>query len=353
MDSLIDFRHLWLRAWLRRAVVLRFVVVGTLLGLLAALFLPAWYRAQATLLPPSEEESGFGLAGLFRGIGVPGIRIPTQSTPAEVFLAILESRGVNGAIVREFDLQGRYRRRLMEDAIRELRRHARFKLTQSGTLEITVEDRDPIRAAAMANAYVAQLDHFNREVRMTKGRRTREFVEGRLAQTRKELKVSEQQLADYQVRHKTIALSAEASSAVETGARLFAQRAALQVRLGVIQGYSRGPSDEAEQVRQQLVQLDRQLAALPGTGLELARLIRDVRAQEGLYILLQAQYEEARINEVKDVATVELLDRAVPPERRARPRRSILVVGAFLLSLGVGLLWAGFRSPLDAAPATS
>src|SRR4029077_19076429 len=124
--------------------------------------LPPWYRAQTSLLPPSEEESGFGIASLFRGIGVPGIKIPTQATPAEVFEAVLQSRRVNDEIVRQFDLRTLYHKKFQEDAIRELRRHMRIKLTQAGTLELSVEDRSAQRSADMANAYIAALDRFNR-----------------------------------------------------------------------------------------------------------------------------------------------------------------------------------------------
>ena len=59
--------------------------------------------------------------------------------------------------------------KLDEDALKELTRHTKFKLTEAGTIEISIEDRDPKLAAAMANEYVERLDRFNREVRMTKG----------------------------------------------------------------------------------------------------------------------------------------------------------------------------------------
>jgi uncharacterized protein involved in exopolysaccharide biosynthesis len=187
------------------------------------------------------------------------------------------------------------------------------------------------------------LDRFNREVRMTKGRRTRIFVEQRLDETRRDLALAEQRLADYQAKHRAIALSPSVSSGLETAARLYAQRAALDVRLGVIRSYTRGKTDEEVQILQQLEQVDRQLQAMPETGLELARLVRDAKTLEQLYTLLVAQFEEARIAEVRDVSTIEALDSATPPERRARPRRGMLVMGAFVLSLATGIIWAGTR----------
>ncbi len=342
MDRTLELGVLWDRVRARWRVILWMVAVSTVVVGIVAWFLPPWYRAEASLLPPGEETS-FGLGNLLKGIGVPGVKVPTQAAPADVFLAILESRRINEEIVRRFDLKRLYSKRLMVDAIRELRRHARFQVDEVGIIKIAVEDRDRQRASDMANAYCEALDRFNREVRMTKGGRTRGFVGGRLEETKRELALTEQRLADYEATHKAVALSPEMSSAIETAARYYAERAALQVRLGVIRSYTRGTTDEERQILQELEQIDLQLAALPGTGLKLARLIRDVKTQEQLYILLTAQYEEARITEARDISTVEQLDTAVPPERKSRPRRGVMVAVAFLFSLSAGTAYALMR----------
>lgn len=342
MDKTYDLAKLWDRMWARRRRIGAMVIAATFVTAVVAFLLPPWYRAQATLMPPSEEESGFGFVNLLRGIAVPGIKIPTQATPADVFIAVLQSRRISDEVVTRFGLMRVYRKHFDEDAVKELRRHVKFKLTEAGTIELSVEDRDRKRAADMTNAYVTMLDRFNQEVRSTKGRRTRIFLERRLAETQTELALAEQRLSEYQSKHKAVALTPELSTAVETAARMYAQRTALQVQLGVIRSYTRGATDEEQQVTQQLDQLDQRLAALPATGLELARLLRDVKVQEQLFVLLRAQSEEARLTEVRDVATVEVLDAAVPPQHKVRPRRGVLIAGAFALGLAVGAAWAAF-----------
>ncbi len=340
MDQTLELSRLWERIWARRVFIVGLALAVTLLTAAVAFLLPPWYRADASLLPPTEEESGFGLVSLLRGVALPGVKLPTQATLADVFLAILESRRLNEQIVARFDLKKLYGKRYLQDAVKELHRHARFSLSEAGTIEIAVEDRDPQRAARMANAYVELLDRFNREVRMTKGRRTRLFVEGRLAETRRDLAIAEQKYADYQSTHKAIALTPELSTAVETAARLYAQRAALQVRLGVVRSYTRGRTDEELQLVQQLSQLDRQLISLPETGVEMARLLREVKTLDQLNILLTAQYEEARITEARDVTTVEPLDIASTPERKWRPKRMMMMMVALLVSLAAGIAFA-------------
>lgn len=335
MDRTLALAPLWARVWARRGSIAIFVSAATLVVGVIAFCLPNWYRASAELLPPGEEESAFGLASLLRGMAVPGIKIPTQVTPSDVFITILESRRINEQIVDRFSLKKLYKRKYMQDAVRDLRTHAKFKLTPAGSIQISAEDKNRQRAADMANAYVELLDRFNREVRMTKGRRTRLFVEERLTESKQELAAAEQRLATYQANHKTVALTPQMSSAVEEAARLYGRRTALQVRLGVLRSFSSG-SEEEIQIAQELAQLDRRLKELPETGLELARLVRDVKALEQVFTFLTAQYEDARINEARDIVTVEVLDVASPPERKVRPLRSIMIAATFFLSLALG-----------------
>ena len=143
--------------------------------------------------------------------------------------------------------------------------------------------------------------------------------------------------AQYQSAHKTPPLSPDAASALSSVASMYAQREAMQVRLGVIQGYTQGESDEAQQLRSELAQLDRRLAAVPETGMESLRLLRELKTLEQLRALLTAQYEQARIDEVRDVATLEPLDVALPPDKRVRPKRGFLVLTGLMLGLAAGI----------------
>src|SRR5262245_25221458 len=186
-EQTLDLGALWLRVRRRGRRIAAITAASTALAILAALLLPSWYRATASLLPPSDEDSAFGLSSLLKGVGVPGIKVPTQSEPADVFVAILKSRRINEDVVRRFDLRTRYKKKFLDDVLHELATHTRFSVNDAGIIVIEAEDRDPKRAAELANGYVDALDRFNREVRMTKGRRTREFVGERLQSTEKQL----------------------------------------------------------------------------------------------------------------------------------------------------------------------
>lgn len=349
MDQIITVSPLWDRVKARRRGITVLVASATIIVGVISFLLPAWYRAEAELLPPSESEMGVGISSMLRGVGVPGVKIPTEVSSADVFLVVLGSRRINEQIVHRFNLKTLYKKKLMDDALIELKSHVRFKLTGGGSIQISVEDRNRQRAANMANAYVELLDRFNRETRMTKGRRARLFIESRLAENKQELKTAEERLTLYQTRNKTVALTQEMSSAVKEATELYARKAELQVRLGVIRNFSSG-SEEEIQIVQELNQLERQMRALPETGLELGRLVRDVKALEQVHTLLTSQYEDARIDEAKDVVTVEFLDVASPPERKARPRRGLMIAAAFILSLVVGVTYAALQEEEQRRP---
>lgn len=345
-----ELGRLWDRVLARRRPIAVLVLVATLAMTGIAFLLPPWYQGDVSIMPPSEDVS-FGIGNLLKGIGVPGVKVPTQATPAEVYLAILDSRRVNEEIVRRFDLKTLYRKKLMVDAIRELKRHFRARVDDVGIIRISVEDKDARRAADMANAYAELLDQFNRESRMTRGGRVRAFVGARLDSTRRDLARAEERLAAYETQHKTVALSAEATSAISAASRAYANRAALEMRLGLLRSISRETTEEERQILAQIAQIDLQLARLPKTGLGLARLFRDVKVGEQLYLMLAAQYEDARITEARDVLTVEVLDRATPAERKSRPKRLQLIAIAFLFSLAAGVAYASLREPGEGAAA--
>ena len=128
MDRIVALAPIWARAWHRRRAILTLAVSATIVVGVIAFILPPWYRAEVELLPSSEEESGVGLASLLRGVGVPGIKIPTQVTPADVFIVVLESRRVNEQMVTRFDLKKLYKTKFMVDAVRELRVEKRLNI---------------------------------------------------------------------------------------------------------------------------------------------------------------------------------------------------------------------------------
>jgi len=318
----------------------RFLVLNvgivTAVALAVSLLLPKWYSARAVLLPPTEEEASFSVSQLIpRGLG--GIKLPGAPTLSDLFIAVLKSRSVGDRLVTRFDLVRRYGQGDAEGAFKELQNHTRLALGDEGTISIAVEDRDPKTAAAVANAYIEELDNFNRLTRTSSARRTREFIQERLGVVEKDLAAAENSLSSYQQRKSVALLSPEARGQAEIGASIMAQKLALEVKLNVLRQSLVESSEEVRRVKEELGAVERQLGTLPQAGVATMRLWRDLKVQEQLFELLTAQLEEARIRETRDTPTVQVLDPAVPPLHKSRPKRSVVVLAGMLLG-GVGSL---------------
>ena len=73
MDSPLEVTTILRRIHAHRRVIIGVVLASTLTVAVIALLLPPWFRAETSLLPPNEEDNGFGIASLLKGFGVPGV----------------------------------------------------------------------------------------------------------------------------------------------------------------------------------------------------------------------------------------------------------------------------------------
>jgi uncharacterized protein involved in exopolysaccharide biosynthesis len=341
----LDLRPVLRAMWRERVRVIAVVAVAGALTLGVSFLLPKWYRATAVMLPPEESDliSNMALAQRaltkFPAFGILG----DYFTPADIFKAVLLSRTVQEDIVSEFDLQRLYKQKSHEKTLKALKGHYKVKLNPDGTIAVSVEDQDPRRAAAMANAMLTALDRYNVEKRGTQAQRTRMFLERRVAETDSLLRLSEIALKQYQEVHHTVAPPGAGGGDVSAAADLMARKIMLEVRLGVLRGYLREDNDLVVQTRNELEQLKQSIGSLPALQDELLRLLRDQKIEEQLYLLLTAELEQARIRETMDTPTVQVLDPAVPPERHSRPRRLTLAVAAGMIALLGCTVWIAYR----------
>jgi len=344
----------------RKFVIVNFLIVCCVAVVLSFL-LPKWYTAETTLLPPSEQPSAtLGLASMLSELPIAEFGLPGMTTPSEIFKAILESRTVAQAIVKDHDLMKVYRKETMEYAIEVLWNRSTIEITEEGLIRISVEERDPVLASAVANSFVQELDRVNQRSSISQAKNTRIFVEDRLAETRENLKDAEDALRRFQEENGTISLPEQTMAIIESAAQLRVQQMTLEVERGVLLKTLSGKHPQVDRIKSEIDEIAKQLhkitlgedqsadgpepldretqtdlniplAEVPSIGLQLARLTREVKIQEAIFELLTQQFEQSKIQEAKDTPTVQVLDTAIPPERRSRPvRRKIVLFGAGL-----------------------
>lgn len=357
-EKLNIYTYLAILVSYRRFIFLNLVGVCVVVAVVSFL-LPSWFRATTTILPPGGEAAlGLGAGSSLLG-AVPGfatsLSLPFMATPSDIVAAILKSRAVGEAVIKEEHLMEAYHTESMEDALGELFSRVRVTVTPEGLISISYEDRDRVRAADVANRFMEQSDRISRETSASQAKSARRFIEQRLAQTQEELTRAEENLRKFQEKNKTILLDDQMRASIEKAAELKAQMVSSQIELNVL-SRTMSPShprirslgSRIEEIRKQLeilelgkgeegaegkTVLDVPFSEVPSLSLKLARLIREVRIQEGVFELLTRQHEQYKIQETKDTPTIQILDRAVPPEKRARPKRALLVGLSSILSI--------------------
>ncbi len=296
-------------------------------------------------------------------MGTYGLRtmLPGLATPSDLYAAILRSGNIKGKLVNKYNLKKEFKTKTDYDTYKVLDEITRIKVTPEGIICVSVTYKNRHLAADMANSYIEELDKFNNETAMTTGKKYRIFVEQRLEQTADSLARDEEALRNFQEKHRTVALDIEIENAIATIAKLKSEIVLREVQRGAVASISNVNNPYVANIDQELRELKRQLAKiefgtsdttrkefgagfsvpfarLPEVSLEYARLLRNVKIQEAIYELLTQQYEQAKIMESKDTPTVQVLDKASPPERKSFPKRSIIISLVFIASFAINFL---------------
>ncbi|UCG51131.1 MAG: hypothetical protein JSW58_13155 [Candidatus Latescibacterota bacterium] len=342
---------------------------GLLTAIVAAvisMFLPKWYKTVTSVFPPETGSAVPRYADILQQtLQLPILGPHAMGTrPNTIYIDILLSRRVGAKLVDEFDLRTVYNAKVIPDALGKLHSHTSFTLLDNGLLKIGFEDRDPERAAAIANRYVELLDEFNREYNISRASKTKEFIAEQLELHEMELRDAEEALKKFQEEHEALELNEQIKSAIDIVASLTAEAVALEVDLEILRQYTSTASNEYIRKKKEydeiLDQLQRFKAdsarsdtdfvrsyfptfdTLPETALELTRLMRRVKTLEAINAMLIKEYEMARVEEARDTPTVQVLDRAKVPERRFRPKRKMIVAIGGVVGIGWGTLFALF-----------
>jgi capsule polysaccharide export protein KpsE/RkpR len=343
--------------WNARKLLFKTLVLGGLVSLAIALLIPARYEATTQLMPP-EGQSGSGmamlsaLAGRAGGLGgVAGDLLGVKNSGA-LFVGILESRTVKDRLITQFDLQRIYRTAKMEDTRGALAAHTRISEDRkSGILAVTVTDNDPRRAAAMAQAYVDELDRLVEQVSTSSARRERIFLEERLRAVKMDLDSAARQFSIFASKNTAIDIPAQSKAMVEAAATLEGQLIAAEAELHGLETMYTEQNVRVRALRARVAELRSQLGKmggesgtsaapssetdaslypairqLPLLGVTYADLYRQTKIQETVYELLTQQYELAKVQEAKEVPSVKVLDAAVVPTKKSFPPRLLLTV---------------------------
>ena len=359
--TLHDIIHVLLINW---KTILKLTVGGSLVVFIYLLLIsPIIYNAPVTILPPTEKDQFSGLGSLLSGGEVTdfltGKLAPGNS---QLFLEILKSRSAAEYVVKKHNLREFYNVENDYEATKELQKSLNLDLSKEGIITLSVNvktnlvplifsDKDSIKnlSARLSNSYVEALDKINREKISYRAKRAREYIEQQIVQTKTELDSAETRLMEFQKTNKTISLPEQLTSSIESAAKLKAEMVNTEIEIGLLEPNLRADNKMLLALKAKLNELHKEyrkfdidsddylvaFSDVPELGMDLAKLMRNVKIKNEVYLLLQQQYYREKIQENRDVPTIDILDEAIPPRKQTSPRiiYSTLVSGIFILFL--------------------
>jgi tyrosine-protein kinase Etk/Wzc len=329
-------------------------LVTAIAATVVSFVLPDTYTASTKLLPPQQATSG--AAALLQQLGgVAGVAAGAAGlkNPNDLYVGMLKSRTVADRLIAKFDMKKLYDVELLQDARKELEDNTTILSGKDGLISIDVDDHDSKRSAQIANAYVQELLTLTSNFAVTEAAQRRVFFERQLEQTKNNLAKAEMALKSGLDKRGVISVDVESEAMIETVGRLKAQVSAKEIELRSMGAFVTSSNPDYKRTQEELNSLRVQLSKLENgrgadeqegdgkrnVGLENIKLLRDVKYNQMLYEMLAKQYEFARLDEAKDSSLIQVLDAAVAPEKKSKPKRPLIVilstVFAFFVSAGL------------------
>lgn len=376
----------WL-LWSKRRLLVRLTASGLVLFTTIAFLLPKRYTAMVHLMPPDysassqlamslpslsgggDEESGSGgSSGGSVGVGsVMGFasKLLGLSTSGSLIAGVAQSRTVEDDIIAQFGLMKLYRTKYPEDARKILESTTEIKEDpKTGIIALSFEDKDPQRAAAIAQAYVENLNHVLAGVNASSAHRERLFIDQRLVEVKSDLDASAKEFAEFASANSAINIPEQAKAMVGAAADLEAKLIAAQSMLGGLRQIYTENNVNVRQTEASVAELQKQInqfggrdvvpsggttlpkselypsvRQLPLLGVKYLDLYRRNKVNEAVFEFLTKQGEIARVEEARDVPSVQVLDAAVVPQKKTSPHRLLIMIFGMCFTFFAGAAW--------------
>lgn len=349
-----------------KMMILKVTVAGTLAATVISVLLPNIYTGTTKILPPQQSQSTANamLAQLGAQLGGPaGVAggALNLKNPNDLYVGMLKSRTVADSLIDRFDLKKNYDEDTYYYARKLLEKHTAIIAGKDGIITIEVDDKDPKRAADMANAYVDELDKLTQTLAVTEASQRRLFFENQLKATREQLAQAEAALERSMESQGMAGVEFQGRSLVETAAQLRAQITATEVKVDALRVFATENNPDVVRLRREIDSMKSALAKLESgdpknnnqnsspAGMENLRRLRDVKYFEALVDNLTKQFEAAKIDEAKNATLIQILDKAIVPEKKSKPKRRLIVTLTALIAGFMAILLAFIKEVSERA----
>ncbi|QYG05596.1 Wzz/FepE/Etk N-terminal domain-containing protein [Janthinobacterium sp. PAMC25594] len=339
-----------LTALARQKKILFMVPLATgALAIAAAFLIKPTFSSTAVILPPQQQSSGVSaMLGQLGGLAGAAGGIAGLKNPNDLYVAMLQSRTIADKLISRFDLKTRFEVETLDEARKKLDGIATAASDKAGTISVLVEDKDPKFAAELANAFVSELSNLTTGLAITDAGQRRLFFEKQLIAVKDDLANAEIALRKTQESTGMLQLDGQVQGIIRNVAQLEGTIAAKEVQLNAmrsfatnnnpdllrLQGEIQGYQAQLEKLKTGKLSKDGDLMVptgkIPEVGIEYIRSLRNVKYQETIFELLSKQYELAKIDEAKESSSIQILDNAVPAEKKSKPKKMIIILLGFI-----------------------
>lgn len=360
--SLIDLLYVIFK---RKNLILRITGLFVVLGIIISFILPKMYLAETKILPPIDKDASSILISQFAS---QGIEVPSGlfgSSASELVASFATARPVLDALIEKYNLKKVYDVDTIDDARGILKERIETKVDKkTGLITIGVEDEDPKRASALANSCVEEMKKLMKKIALNEASMRRIFFEEELQKAKEELIKAEEDLRRYQETTKIVAGEKQAEATIALLAQLKAQIAAKEAQIRAMKTYMTEENPELKKAYEELSALKAQYAALEsksGEGglipvgkaareeIEYLRKLRELKYKESLYNILLKQYEQAKLDEAKYPPVIQVIEEAIPPTKKAKPKRRLIVIISAFTGLFLSLLLVFVLEAIESA----
>jgi capsule polysaccharide export protein KpsE/RkpR len=372
--------------WAKRRFLMRLAIYGLVFSTVIAFLLPRWYTSSTRLMPPdygttssmalalpalsgesgSETGTGSSITGLAN-------RLLGMNTSGDLYLGVLGSRSVEDGIIQKFDLMNVYHARYAFAARKTLAGLTVIKSdADTGIITLSVTDKDPRRAAAMAKEYVVQLNKVLARVNTSSAHRERVFLQHRLETVKTQMDAAAKAFSQFSSKNAAIDIPAQAKAMVSAAADLQGQLIAAQAQLRGLRQIYTDNNVRVQALKAQVAELQDQIdkfggkninsvtgstlgknelypsvRQLPLLGVKYLDLLRQSKIDESVFEFLTKEFEIAKLQEARDLPTAEVLDPAAVPEKKSSPHRLYIMLGGMCLAFLLGTGWIVGRAMWD------
>jgi uncharacterized protein involved in exopolysaccharide biosynthesis len=341
------------RKWFFIISMLVFCAAGVGISMVAT----KYYTATAVIMKPAQKiPSGLGsllgkelpVSGLLKSMDLGGGDLDN-------FMSILQSGRLAKKVIDRFNLVHYYgfeklKKYYMEDVVKQFHKSVKMLENDYGNIEVSVVDSSPAMAADIANFMVYELDTITYLMGKESARNSRIFFEERLAVIRHDQDSASRQFTKFQTENNYIELEQQTKSSIEALAQFEAQKMTIDLEIAQLQSQFGTSNQRSIELQKQKSVIERKINGYMATGdgnliislkdapqksVQYGYLLRDAKTQESLYEFVLQLFEQAKFSEANNVPSVQVLDYAGPPQKKTRPKRSIICILFFFAGLAL------------------